>query len=125
MAEDKFIPDWSDTPLKRNTKIPLMVKQRAALAAKIKELEEERRTLGENLQALLVKNEIDVVAIEGFTPLRITTTRRAKVDDSKVKRALVEDFKVPPAKLAKLWEESTTYTTSSFIIGGAPSGQAE
>ena len=119
-----YIPDWKETPLKRNPKIPLLVKQRASLAAKIKELEAQRKEIGENLQALLVKYEVDAVAIEGYTPLRIVTQNRSKVDEGKVKFTLINKYKVPPAGLAAAWEEATFITTSSFITGGSPSGSS-
>lgn len=113
MATD-FVPDWKDTPLKKDKKFAALVRMRKEAAASIKEAEGVKKATSAEMLTRMVEAGVDKVRFDDAA-ITITTTTRSTFDQGKAKAMLVEKYKMKLEQVNALWEACSDTTSTSFI----------
>ena len=110
----EFVPDWKDTPLKKDKKFAALVRMRKEAADAIKAQEEVKKATSTEILTRMSEAGIDKVRFEN-TSISITTSTRQTFDQGKAKALLVEKYKLSLAQVNALWEACSVESSTSFI----------
>jgi hypothetical protein len=127
---DSDIPDWEETPLKKNKQIKPLVMARRDAAEREKEYAGVKKDCSDKLFAILTSAGIDRVRVEG-APVSIVTTERNTLQEGELKKGFLEhrltkeELKSGGLSLTtieKLWERCSKKSSSSYIKVMEPKG---
>lgn len=107
------IPDWTETPLKKNKKIKALVVERQRLTEVEKEVTEAKKAISTELLSILMTSMVDKARIDDFT-IGIVTTERTSLNEGLLKQALVEGG-MPISTVEKLWKKCSSTSKSSYV----------
>lgn len=108
-----IIPDFEDTPLKKNKKFKALVIARQAEDEAIKAREVKKKEYSDQIFDILVKAEVDKCRVEQFT-VNLSTSRRESVDHGILREQML-DAGLKLAAIEKMFKEATKITESSYV----------
>lgn len=108
-----FVPDWTETPLKKNKKIQALVTERQRLTDVEKEVTDAKKAISTELLSILTTAQVDKARIDDFT-IGIVTTERTSLNEGLLKQALVEGG-MQISAVEKLWKKCCSTSKSSYI----------
>lgn len=120
---DDEIPDWEDTPLKKNRKIKILLTARQEAVDVISAAEEKKKACSDELLTILSSAGVEKVRIDQFTT-SIITTERETLQQGQLKKALLEhkltkdELKSGGLSLStieRLWEACVAKSSSSYV----------
>lgn len=117
------IPDWENTPLKKNRQIKALVIARQEAANQIAELETTKKDCSDKLLTILSSAGVEKARVDQFA-VSVVTTERETLSQGELKKALLEhkftkdELKAGGLSLQtieKLWEKCSSKSSSSYV----------
>jgi hypothetical protein len=123
MNFDNDIPDWEETPLRKNKNFAALVTARQQAAGEEKAAAEVKKECSDKIFAILQGAGVERVRVDG-APVSIVTTERNSLQEGELKKALLE-HRLTKAEIKSgglsldtiqsLWEKCVRKSTSSYV----------
>ena len=107
------IPNWEDTPLKKNRKIKALLVARQQAVAVIAGAEEKKKEYSTELLTILSSAGVEKARVDNFA-VSVVTTERTSLNEGMLKKALLEGG-MKLSKIESLWEACSSSSKSSYI----------
>ena len=120
------MPDWKETPLRKNKNIRDLVLRRGTLSNEIKERSSEVKELNLKLFTALMTAKVTRAKVEDFTVLIVEKEDQYKLDEGEFTRLLVEEAGIGIEVLMKLKKKASKIGkgTSYVMVTGGPDEDA-
>jgi len=107
------VPDWSETPLKKNKRIKVLLEARQDAAATISQAEKVKGEASVELLTILTSAGVEKARVNNFT-ISVVTVERVSLQEGQLKKMLLEGG-MSLARIEKLWKECSTSAKSSYV----------
>ena len=107
------IPNYEDTPLKKNRKLKILVDQRQQAAGVIADAEVTKKECSTEILTILTSAGVEKCRV-GACAVSVVTTERTTINEGMLKKALLEGG-MSLQKIEKLWLQCSTSSKSSYV----------
>lgn len=125
MKEIEPVPDWSETPLRKNKELRALVTQRGSISANMKAEKAELGKLNLAIFSAFTSAKVDKARVDAYGVTIVTPEETEKTDEGLFIRFLVEDAGVSIEKVMKAKKKATKKVKRSpyvLITGGDDDG---